>query len=165
MRDRGRPLHVEPAAPPAGTISSSGQQHLEMPTALRIGVKSVECQIECENCQSIETGQARTSDFSTVLHGHHREPMSGAAKPFQRRRKCHCVPLVWRHGAGGRADRRHRALGAGGRSTARPCQHALPGCANPADRVCGARFVEHRRAGRLHQSFRVVQRKTFVTDA
>jgi hypothetical protein len=35
--------------PQVGTISSSGQQHLEMPSALRIGVQSVERQIDCES--------------------------------------------------------------------------------------------------------------------
>ena len=35
----------------AGTMSSSGRYHFEMPTALRIGSQSVERQIDCENCQ------------------------------------------------------------------------------------------------------------------
>src|SRR5258705_6712673 len=45
-RDRGRP-----ASRQAGTISSSEQHHLGMPPVLRIGGQSVECQIDCENCQ------------------------------------------------------------------------------------------------------------------
>ena len=34
-----------------GTIASSGQHHLEMPTSLTIYGQSVRCQIHCGTCQ------------------------------------------------------------------------------------------------------------------
>jgi hypothetical protein len=43
MHDLGRPCR--------STDRHEGGSHLEMPTALRIGGQSVECQIDCESCQ------------------------------------------------------------------------------------------------------------------